>query len=341
MSELLDILSRADRKKARKKSFPNRLAFMLATLTEDYFDHDDWIYERKLDGERALAYISPRGKVRLVSRNQKTLNNSYPEIEDALREHAPRGMVVDGEVVAFDKNNVSDFQRLQPRMHAKSRHESLRSTVTVYFYVFDCLYADGRDLTRCPLSARKRVLQRALTWEDPLRRVSHRKGEGLAYYKEACKKGWEGVIAKDAGGRYVHGRSKQWLKFKCVSRQEFVIGGYTDPQGDRAAFGALLIGYYADGDFVYAGRVGTGFDDATLQSLGKKLRSLKRKTSPYDRGNPQGKGVHFVSPKLVCEVGFTEWTQGGNLRHPRYKGLRRDKDPKRVHRETAGRRANL
>lgn len=334
MTDALDALGEDDRDRARKKRFTGWTGEpMLARLSHDHFSKEGWMFERKLDGERVIAYASPQGAVRLMSRNRKKLNDSYPEIVDAVRAASPRGCILDGEVVAFDSGGVSDFQRLQPRMQSSSARESRESGIPVYYYVFDCLYVARHDITACTLRGRKAVLRAALDWDDPVRWTPHRNQHGRRYLREACRKGWEGLIAKDAGGAYTHGRSSKWLKFKCGRRQEFVIGGFTDPEGERAGFGALLLGVYRDGGLVYAGNVGTAFDDDTLESLRARLGRLERKTSPFDSGDAQGKGVHFVTPKLVCEVGFTEWTEDGRLRHPRFKGLRRDKDPRDVHRE--------
>jgi len=341
MGELIEKLSREEREKAEEKSMPDWADPMLAKLTHDYFTGEDWIFERKLDGERVLTFKSPDGDVRLMSRNKKNLNDSYPEIQKALGDQAVAGCILDGEVVAFDENNVSDFQRLQPRMQASSREESLESNVKVYYYIFDCLFVDGHDVTGCELRDRKKLLREAVSFEDPLRQIAYRNDEGLDFYREACEKGWEGVIAKEARSAYVHGRSEKWLKFKCIQQQEFVIGGFTEPQGERVGFGALLLGFYDGRDLVYAGEVGTGFDDETLQDLRGRLDDLTRKTSPYDRGEPETKQVHFVTPKLVCEVAFAEWTENNRLRHPRYKGLRRDKNAEDVHKEEESQAAEL
>lgn len=171
--------------------------------------------------------------------------------------------------------------------------------------------------------------------------VKYRNDDGIKFYKEACQKGWEGLIAKHQGSSYVHSRSSKWLKFKCIKQQEFVIGGYTDPHGERVGFGALLLGFYREDHLVYAGKVGTGFDNQTLKRLGEKLKAIRRDTSPYDQGEPERNGVHFVSPELVCEVAFSEWTKDDRLRHPRYKGLRRDKSSKDVHQEKQSQAAEL
>ena len=341
MAELIKKLSKEQQDKAKKESMPDWMDPMLAKLTHNYFTGDDWVFERKLDGERVIAYVSPNGEVNLMSRNQKTINDSYPEIQEALKKHAQPGCILDGEVVAFNDKNVSDFQELQPRMHVSSRQESLNSDVKVYYYMFDILYVDGYDVTGCKLRSRKKLLKAAVEFKDPLRWELYRNDDGLEFYKEACKKGWEGLIAKHAGSTYVHGRSSNWLKFKCIMQQEFVIGGFTEPKGERVGFGALLLGFYRDDKLVYAGEVGTGFDDETLKRLRSKMDDLERKTSPYDKGKPQKKNVHYITPELVGEVAFSEWTKDEKLRHPRFKGMRRDKDPKDVHREDISQKAQL
>ena len=306
---------------------------MLATLTDDPFSDPEWIYERKLDGVRILAFRRSGGAVRLMSRNQKNRNAAYPEIVEALETLDLEEFVLDGEVVAFD-GRVASFRKLQPRMNLEDPDKARASGVPVYYYAFDAPYLAGYDLCALPLRHRKRLLRDAIDYSDPIRFTTHRNEDGEAFLEEACEKGWEGLIAKKASGAYLHSRSKDWLKFKCVNEQEFVIGGFTDPRGERIGFGALLIGYYADGELKYAGKVGTGFDDETLEALSDRLESIERKTPPFeDRAELPSDGVHWVTPKMVCEVGFTEWTNGGKLRHPRFLGLRHDKDPGDVVRE--------
>lgn len=333
MTDFLQQLSEEERSRAEQTSMPEWTDPMLATLSDEPFADPDWLFERKLDGERVLAFVPADGSARLLSRNRESLNASYPEIAQALQKQTRASCILDGEVVAFNADNVSDFQRLQPRMQAADAEEARDSRVAVYYYIFDCLYLDGHDLSACSLRNRKKLLKEALDWQDPLRWTPHRNADSLDYYRDACRKGWEGVIAKQADAAYVHSRSRKWLKFKCIRQQEFVIGGFTDPEGDRIGFGALLLGFYRDKNLVYAGRVGTGFDDQTLEDLHGRLNRLERKTSPYDKGEPEGKGVRFVTPKLVCQVEFTEWTADDKLRHPRFKGLRRDKQAEDVHQE--------
>ncbi len=327
----LDRLDDDQRDGLPEESLPGWLDPMLATLTHDHFSDPDWLFERKLDGERAIAYRSD-SEVRLVSRNGTALVDTYPELHDALGPASLFDCVLDGEIVAFEGARTS-FSRLQSRLQITDPQQARASDVAVYYYVFDLLHLDGRSTRELPLRARKSVLHAAVAFDDPLRWVSHRNQEGEARLEEACAKGWEGLIAKRAAAPYHHGRSRDWLKFKCVNRQEFVIGGFTEPEGQRERFGALLIGYHEGGALRYAGKVGTGYDQATLARLGDLLERRERGTSPFADG-PQGAGLHFVTPELVAEVGFTEWTDDGRLRHPRYLGLREDKAADEVVRET-------
>lgn len=331
MRDVFDVLSAGERKKLKKRSSPGWMAPMLATLTAEPFSDPDWLYEPKLDGVRLVAYR--RGdEMRLMSRNKKERSAAYPEIAEAIEQLVADDVVVDGEVVAFE-GNVTSFSRLQERMGLQSPEKARATGIDVYYYVFDLLYLDGWDTTRLPLRRRKTLLRRALDFEDPIRFMRHRNEEGQKYLEEACRKGWEGLIAKRSSSAYEHRRSRDWLKLKCSHEQEFVIGGFTDPQQSRKGFGALMVGYYEEGELRYAGKVGTGYTDQTLEDLRSRLDSIERKTSPFGADRLPTKGVHWVTPKLVCEVAFTEWTGDGKLRHSRYKGLRDDKKPKDVVRE--------
>jgi bifunctional non-homologous end joining protein LigD len=221
---------------------------------------------------------------------------------------------------------ISSFQSLQRHL--------LEGGGSVVYFVFDAPHIGGYDVTRLPLLARKELLRHAVAPSRRLHLVSHRKESGEAYLKAACEKGWEGLIAKRADSPYSSSRSRDWLKFKCERGQELVVGGYTAPQGSRTEFGALLVGYYAPGELRYAGKVGTGFDQATLRELGARLRRLRRETPPFaDADSVRERGVTWVEPRLVAEVGFSEWTRHGRLRHPRFLGLRFDKTPREVVRE--------
>jgi bifunctional non-homologous end joining protein LigD len=306
----------------------------LATLTKARFSDPAWLYERKFDGERCMAYRSG-DRVRLMTRNKQQVNGTYPELAAALAAQDCADFIVDGEVVAFENGRTS-FERLQQRLGVRNPGADLRAAVPVYFYLFDVLWANGRDVRELPLRQRKQVLRQILSFGKAIRFTTHRTNNGEAYYAYACASGWEGLVVKRADSPYRPGRSKDWLKFKCQEGQEFVIGGYTDPKGARTGFGALLLGYYdPDGRLAYAGKVGTGFDEATLASLARTLSELERPQSPFDRGALPRTGVHWVEPKLVGQVAFSEWTRAGELRHPRFEGLRRDKDPGSVTREKA------
>ena len=311
---------------------PDWLDPELATLTQDRFSDPAWIYERKLDGERCLAFRSGGG-VRLMTRNQKDDTSTYPELTQALAAQRDGDFIIDGEIVAFDGSQTR-FARLQQRLGVRSPGPDLLAEVPVYYYIFDVLWADGRDVRPLPLRERKRILRELLAFTGPLCFTEHVDTDGEAYFRQACASGWEGVIAKHADAPYRAGRSRDWLKFKCESGQEFVIGGFTDPRGTRTGFGALLLGYYDPGhQLIYAGKVGTGFNQRTLDSLHATLAGLAQDHPPFDHGKLPRSGVHWVQPRLVAEVGFSEWTTAGELRHPRFQGLRDDKDPADVVRE--------
>lgn len=333
MTSPIDKLSDQARDKLTKKTMPSWTDPMLARLTHETFSDDEWIYERKFDGERCLVFHDEDGGVRLMSRNEKTMNDTYPELVEAVAKGVPEGAIVDGEIVAFD-GEVTSFERLQNRMKIDDPDEARASGVPVYLYLFDILYLDGCDVTKLELRHRKGLLRKAVTFDDPLRFTAHRNAEGEKYYREACRKGWEGLIAKKASSAYAHSRSSHWLKFKCAHRQEFVIGGFTEPEGSRIGFGALLIGYYDDGELHYAGKVGTGYDDETLERLRRKMDKIETDDPPFAETKLPRKGVHWVEPRLVGEFGYTELTGENRLRHPRFLGLRDDKPPKKVRLET-------
>jgi bifunctional non-homologous end joining protein LigD len=296
---------------------------MKAVLTDERFSDPNWIFERKLDGVRCLA-IRAGGEVRLLSRNDLSLNGRYPEIAEALQADPCDEFAFDGEVVAFERSQTS-FAALAQRG---------RRRVPVFFYVFDLLWLEGYDVRRLPLRSRKRLLRGAFEFHGPIRWTAHRNSEGEAMFEEACRKGWEGLIAKRADSEYLSSRSRDWLKLKCEHGQELIIGGFTPPRGSRVEFGALLVGYYRDGGLQYAGKVGTGFDTPTLRSLGARMRKLRRDDPPFaDAGSIRERGVAWIEPELVGQVGFTEWTRDGRLRHPRFLGLRDDKPAREVVRE--------
>jgi bifunctional non-homologous end joining protein LigD len=331
LSPLFESLTDQERRALRRAPQPKRLEPMRAVLTDHRFSDPGWIFERKLDGVRCLAFRS-RGGVRLLSRTDKSLNRSYPELVEALEAEPRNDFVGDGEIVAF-RDGVTSFARLQGRMQVADPERARRTGIAVFLYLFDLVHVDGHDIRALPLRTRKAVLRRALRFHGPIRYMTHRNTEGEALFREACKKGLEGLIAKRAESPYSGRRSRDWLKFKCSHEQELVIGGFTGPQGSRTDFGALLVGYYEDGDLRYAGKVGTGFDRSTLASLGKRLRGLERDDPPFEDVDPIPPRTRWVEPRLVGQFAFTEWTRDGRLRHPRYLGLRDDKRPRDVVRE--------
>lgn len=307
---------------------------MLATLVEPAPLPRGWVYEPKLDGVRCIA-VREKDAVRLYSRNRKSLESAYPEIAEAVLAAVRVPAVLDGEVVAIDPaSGISSFSLLQQRMQLRDATRARRSGVPVEYWVFDCLLLDGRDLRRLPLSERRRELEAALRPKGPIR-LTPSFDEGFeALFETACRHGAEGLIGKRSASTYVAGRSRDWVKLKCVNNQEFVIGGWTDPAGSREGFGALLVGYFDEkGALHYAGKVGTGFDAATLRSLGAALARRERRTSPFTGGTPpKERGAHWVTPSLVAQVGFSEWTHDDRLRHPRFLGLRDDKSPRSIRR---------
>lgn len=332
MSEIFKNIPGKHRSKIQKKQQPEWTKPMLATLTKKRFSDPDWIYERKLDGERCLVFKNGKN-VRLMSRNNKQLNDTYPELVDAIRKEQ-HSFIADGEIVTFE-NGKTSFSKLQQRMHRKSKQSNNR--VKVFYYLFDMLYIDDHDITGLPLRDRKKILSKSISFnEDQLVYCTHINEHGEDFYKEACKKGWEGVIAKEATSTYVHSRSKKWLKFKCVNRQEMVIGGFTDPQGSRKGFGALLIGYYENKKLHYAGKVGTGYSDDLLEEMRSEMDRLETGENPFAQKDISEKNVHWIKPRLVGEFKYTEWTGDNRLRHPSFVGLRDDKNAKEVTREKTG-----
>ena len=315
---------------------------MKAKLMEKPPAAGDWIYELKFDGIRLIA-IKDRGRVSLLSRNQNDLSARFPEIVDAVKNLPTDECVLDGEVVALDEQGRSSFQLLQAR-----EMEGRKSPI--YFYVFDLLQLDGKSFVSMPLEARKNVLEKlCASGGDPRIRYSGAIGGDAEHLlREVQRRGLEGIIGKLRNSVYEPDRrSGAWIKLKCVNEQEFVIGGYTPPQGARKYFGAILVGYYKDGDLVFAGKVGTGFTTKSLAALHKKFRAEERSDCPFvdlpSRQNGQWvlgitpsmmKKMHWINPKFVAEIKFAEWTRDGKLRAPVFRALRDDKQPGEVVRET-------
>ena len=290
----------------RYRSQPSWIPPMLATLTEDLPTQGKWIYEPKLDGVRASL--------------PKTQTLSFKRYQT---------------IVAFDvERGITSFSRLQQRMQLRDPVRARRSGVEVHLYLFDCLYYEGVDLTGLPLLDRKAVLRDVVWFDKRIRFTPYRITGAAAMLREACARGAEGILAKRSDSRYVSSRSTDWLKLKCQRRQELVIGGYTAPQGSRERLGALLVGYYDGKSLRYAGKVGTGYDRRTLEHLHSRLVPLHRLTSPFSEGPVPAGAIQWVTPRLVAEIGFSEWTSAGLLRHPRFLGLRDDKPAREVRRET-------
>jgi bifunctional non-homologous end joining protein LigD len=280
--------------------FPDWVQPMAATLTQERFDGPEWIFERKIDGIRLLAFKNG-ADVRLLSRNR--LPQRLPSIADAVAALPPHDLILDGEATW---NGLA-------------------------YHVFDIMWIDGRDVTVLPLEARQALLL-ALPLQPPLQRVTPL--DEARPWERAGREGWEGVVAKRRGSTYEHRRSPHWLKMKCEATQELVVGGFTDPQGARVGLGALLVGYFEQDDFVFAGKVGTGFDTALLLDLRERLDRLELPASPFTKatGLPRLR-AHWVRPEIVVQVAFLEWTAHGKLRHPRLLGLRADKAAREVTRE--------
>jgi bifunctional non-homologous end joining protein LigD len=289
-------------------SFPDWLEPMAATLTAERFSGPEWIFERKLDGIRMLAFKNGPD-VRLLSRNKLLLTNAYPAVAAAIANLPVKNVVLDGEGTgAWGRQGKADY------------------------HVFDVLWLNGRDVTSLPLDARRELLGE-IPFQLPVERVRPLKGD--APWERACRDGWEGVIAKRRDSLYEHRRSKHWLKMKCEASQELVVGGFTDPQGGRVGLGALLVGYFDKDDFVFAGKVGTGLDTKLLLELRATLDALEQPKPPFTQGTGLPRiRAHWVRPKVVVQVAFTEWTVHGKLRHPRLLGVRIDKAARDVVRET-------
>jgi bifunctional non-homologous end joining protein LigD len=299
-----------------KDRIPFRVKPMLATLVRKPFHAPGWTYEEKYDGYRILAY-KEGDRVTLLSRNANDRTATYASVARAVAQIRARTVLLDGEVVAFDKERVSRFQLLQ------------NGAAAAVYAVFDCLYTSGRDLRREPLSSRRPAAESAIGAIKGLM-ISRRLAEnGLEAFKIAQKKGYEGLVAKDLSSPYVEGRSPKWLKVKVHQEEEMVIAGFTKPEGSRHHFGALLLGAYENGDLRYVGKVGTGFTHKTLASLYTKFKPLVQ-SKPSFADPPREKGVTYLRPKLVAQIAFQEWTADRKLRQPVFLGLRDDKRPEEV-----------
>jgi bifunctional non-homologous end joining protein LigD len=314
---------------ARKAPMPEFVSPQLATLEDKAPAGDEWLHELKFDGYRMLCHLKPGG-VRFWSRNKKDWTHKFPHLGKAIKEFPASVAILDGEVVAVDSKGRASFQKLQQAMKT--------GDAGFIFHVFDLIYVDGFNLTRTPLHLRKSLLEslfESVPAKSPLRYSDHVVGDGVKFFKQACRYGIEGIVSKLADSAYESTRTRTWVKVKCIKRQEFVIAGFTLSDKDFPGFGALILGVYDKGKLIYAGRAGTGFTIKQRLELRKKLDQMVRPTSPFAEKpkDPRLKRAVWVTPKLVGEVAFTEWTDDGSVRHPSFQGLREDKKARDVVRE--------
>ncbi|MGC2109442.1 MAG: non-homologous end-joining DNA ligase [Candidatus Korobacteraceae bacterium] len=314
---------------------PRSIHPMLATLIDKPFDDDDWLYEIKWDGYRAIAFLEGKS-VRLVSRNQNDLTAAYPELHvlpDHVKAHTA---ILDGEIVALDNEGRSSFSLMQQRTGVGEGGRRIRRTrddIPVVYYLFDLLYLDGYNLTQVDLEKRKRLLSSILVKNDLIRFSDHYIGQGTALFEAAAQRGLEGIIAKRRRSCYLPKRSSDWLKIKIVKRQECVIGGYTDPRGARENFGSLVLGLYDNHQrLIPVGQAGSGFTEQTHADMWKRLQPLETDRNPFFGKVESDRRVHYVKPELVAEIKFSDWTHEGEsgavkMRAPVFQGLRFDKKP--------------
>jgi bifunctional non-homologous end joining protein LigD len=318
---------------ARKAAMPEFIAPQLATLVREPPQGDEWFHELKFDGYRMLCHLH-RGQARFWSRNGKDWTEKFPNLAQALKAFPATTAILDGEVVVVDTAGRSSFQKLQQSM---GRGGKAGSTSFV-FEIFDLIYLNGYSLSQTPLRERKLVLEQLLASakaKGPLRYSDHVEGNGAQFFKQACEYGIEGIVSKLADSLYESTRNRNWLKTKCIKRQEFVIAGYTPSKKGFPGFGSLILGVYDKGKLVYSGRVGTGFSIKQRLELQKKLDRISQSSMPFavKQKDPGLREAHWAKPQLVAEVEFTEWTADGSIRHPSFQGLREDKKAADVVRE--------
>jgi len=317
---------------AVKKALPAAIHPMLATPVEKPFDGDEWLFEIKWDGYRALSFVED-GAVRLISRTQNDLTGRFPELHDLAQFVQAKTAILDGEVVALDDSGRASFSLMQQRtgIRKAGRIGAANRNISVLYYVFDVLYLDGYDLRRVALEERKRILRESVKLDGPLR-ISDHFDAGISLFEAAKQQGLEGILAKRRSSPYLEGRTREWLKIKVTQTVDCVIGGYTDPEGSRQHFGAIVLGLYdKKGRLIHVGQAGTGFDHGKLRDLAKLFKPLETNENPFYR-RVDAKHVHWLKPKLVAEIKFTEWTHetndgGMKLRAPVYMALRDDKKP--------------
>jgi bifunctional non-homologous end joining protein LigD len=326
-------VARTDPKKltgARKAAMPQFIPPQLATLEKEPPEGERWLHELKFDGYRMICHLN-RGHAIFWSRNKKDWTEKFPNISKALKEFPATNAIIDGEIVVVDKKGRSSFQMLQQSM-GKSGDAGFM------FQAFDLIYLDGYNLTRTPLRDRKLLLAERLSVvnpKGPLRYSEHIEGNGKQFFKQACNYGIEGIVSKLADSPYESTRNRNWVKVKCIKRQEFVIAGYTPSKKGFPGFGSLVLGVYDKGKLIYAGRVGTGFSIKERLELQKKLDKIAQSKMPFVAipRDPGLRQAQWSKPQLVGEVEFTEWTSDNIIRHPSFKGLRQDKKAAAVIRE--------
>ena len=315
---------------------PSVIHPMLATLVDEPFNNDDWLFEIKWDGYRAIAFLEG-DRLRLVSRNQNDLTKAYPELQEIPQHVRARTAILDGEIVALDDQGRPSFGLMQQRTGVGEGGRRIRRTrddIPVVYYVFDLLYLDGYNLMRVELEKRKELLASIVSPNDCLRLSDHYVGRGIDLFNAAAAKGLEGIVAKQRLSSYEPKRTREWLKIKITRRQECVIGGYTDPRGSRENFGSLVLGLYDDQDrLIHVGHAGSGFTEQSHAEMWQRLEKLKVTRSPFFGKVESTRPVHYVRPEMVAEIKFTEWTHEGEsgtakMRAPVFQGLRFDKKPK-------------
>jgi len=322
---------RSPTKHVKADPLPHNITPMLATLVDAPFDDPAWLFEVKWDGFRAIATIDAEGAVALTSRNGLDLLKRFKELASIGTAFRSLPVVVDGEICALDAQGRSSFQALQ-QVDMQARGKS-RTPLT--YIAFDLLYADGRDLRALPLEQRKIKLEALIVPDRGVLYSKHIIGRGKEFFALAQREQLEGIIAKRRDSPYRMTRSRDWFKIKAKHEEEFVIGGWTEPKGSRSNFGALLLGYHEAGKLVFAGQVGTGFTQKLLRDIGAELQKRERKTSPFAELPRMNPPPHFVTPELVAQIAFAEWTADGLLRQPVFLGLRTDKAARDVTRERA------
>jgi bifunctional non-homologous end joining protein LigD len=319
-----------------KRPMPTTIHPMLAESVDKPFDDDDWLFEIKWDGYRAIAFIE-NGKVRLVSRNQNDLTARYPELKNMAQHIKAKTAILDGEVVALDAEGKASFSLMQQRTGFRpgGRRATANADVPVLYYAFDLLYLDGNDWRRVPLEQRKHKLEALIVTGDAVRYSDHYQEHGKALFEMAKKKGLEGIVAKKHASYYEERRSREWLKIKIRHTLEAVIGGYTEPEGSRAHFGSIVLGLYdKKGRLIHVGQAGSGFDQKSLEEIWKMLQKRETKKNPFFGEVEALRKTYWVKPELVAEIEYAEWTggtsegSGPKLRAPVFLGLRNDKDPK-------------